>query len=93
MCSGSEAGSYLRLIDSFKAHGPCEACNESKDDKIAEGSACSSLASAYEAMVHPASYRGISLIRNHPPLGPYRRPVPRDLGGSSGGPRGFLEGS
>ena len=27
-------------------------------------------------------YRDTSLIRNHPPLGPYRRPVPRVLGGS-----------
>jgi hypothetical protein len=26
--------------------------------------------------------RGTSLIRNRPPLGPYRRPVPRVLGGS-----------
>jgi len=27
-------------------------------------------------------YRGTSLIRNHPPLGPYPRPMPRVLGGS-----------
>ena len=27
-------------------------------------------------------YRGTSLIRNHTTLGPYRRPMPRDLGGS-----------
>ena len=27
-------------------------------------------------------YRGTSLIRKFPPLGPYRRPMPRDLGGS-----------
>ena len=26
-------------------------------------------------------YRGTSLIRNFPPVGPYRRPVPRVLGG------------
>jgi len=34
MCSGSEAGSYLRLIDScitqLKAQGPSSTCNESK---------------------------------------------------------------
>ena len=37
MCSGSEVGSYLRLIDScitqLKAHGPSRACNESKEDE------------------------------------------------------------
>ena len=27
-------------------------------------------------------FRGTSLTRNHPPLGPYRRPMPRVLGGS-----------
>jgi len=37
MRSGSEAGSYLRLIDSFitqlKAQGPSRACNESKEEE------------------------------------------------------------
>jgi len=28
-------------------------------------------------------YRGTSLIRNHPPLGPYSRPMPRVVGGGS----------
>jgi len=36
MCSGSEAGSYLRLIDSCitqrKAQGPSRTCNESKEE-------------------------------------------------------------
>ena len=32
-------------------------------------------------------YRGTPLIRNYPPLGPYRRPVPGVLGGSWGGGR------
>jgi len=36
-CSGSEAGSYLRLIDScipqLKAQGPSRACNESKEEE------------------------------------------------------------
>ena len=27
-------------------------------------------------------YRGTSLIRNHPPVGPYSSPMPRVLGGS-----------
>ena len=37
MCSGSEAGSYLRLIDScitqLKAQGPARTCNESKEEE------------------------------------------------------------
>ena len=37
MRSGSEAGSYLRLIDSFitqlKAQGPSRTCNESKEEE------------------------------------------------------------
>jgi len=36
-------------------------------------------------------YRGTSLIRKRTPLGPYRRPMPRVLGGSWGGGR-FLMG-
>ena len=37
MCSGSEAGSYLRLIDScitrLKAQGPSRTCNESEEEE------------------------------------------------------------
>ena len=40
MCCGTEAGSYLRLIDScitqLKAQGPSRTCNESKEEE--EGS-------------------------------------------------------
>ena len=32
----------------------------------------------------PISYRGTSLVRNRTPLGPYRRPMPRVLGGPGG---------
>ena len=39
MCSGSEAGSYLRLIDScitqLKAQGPSRTCDESKEEEDA----------------------------------------------------------
>ena len=39
-CSGSEAGSYLRLIDSsitqLKAQGPSSTCNESKEEEEQE---------------------------------------------------------
>ena len=37
------------------------------------------------------AYRDTSLIRNQPPVGPYRRPTPRVLGGSWGDGR-FLMG-
>ena len=37
MCSGSEAGSYLRLIDScitqLQAQGPSRTCDESKEEE------------------------------------------------------------
>ena len=33
---------------------------------------------------HPPVYRGTSLTRTPPPLGPYHRPRPRVLGGSQG---------
>jgi len=45
MCSGSEAGSYLRLIDSgitqLRAQGPSRTCDESKEEE--EGSSPVSL--------------------------------------------------
>jgi len=38
MCCGTEAGSYLRLIDScithLKAQGPSRTCNESKEEEV-----------------------------------------------------------
>jgi len=46
MCSGSEAGSYLRLIDScitqLKAQGPSRTCNESKEEEVEGGRVTSS---------------------------------------------------
>ena len=40
MCSGTEAGSYFRLIDScitqLKAQGPSRTCNESKEEEEAD---------------------------------------------------------
>ena len=41
MCTGSEAGSYLRLIDScitqLEAQGPARTCNEGTDEEEGEG--------------------------------------------------------
>ena len=40
MCSGSEAGSYLRLVDfcitQLQAQGPSRTCNESKEEEEEE---------------------------------------------------------
>ena len=42
--SGSEAGSYVRLVDScitqLKARGPSRSCNESKEEKEKTGLGC-----------------------------------------------------
>jgi len=44
MCSGSEAGSYLRLIDfcitQLKTQGPARTCNESKEEEEEEVEDC-----------------------------------------------------
>ena len=132
-CGGSEAGSYLRLIDScitrLKAQGPSSmTCNESKEAKgiqrpkraghpalpapatahhprnwcltaeqpapaphLAHPEGCAALLIILVTgprVSHPrpteiqrpaGAYRGTSLIRNNPPVGPYSSPVPRDL--------------
>ena len=36
-------------------------------------------------------YRGTSLLRKRTPLGPYRKPIPRVLGGSWGGGRFLMD--
>jgi len=47
VCSGAEAGSYLRLIDScitqLKDQGPSRTCNESKEEEDSSGGLRSSL--------------------------------------------------
>ena len=43
------------------------------------------VSSFFEVATHPPSwcqYRGTLLVRRHPPIGPYRRPMPMILGGS-----------
>ena len=42
---------------------------------------------AQAGMLRASSYRGTSLVRNRAPKGPYRRPMPRVLGGSLVGGR------
>ena len=50
-CNGSEAGSFLRLIDSgitqLKVHGPDRTCNESKEEEE-EGAAAATAATESE---------------------------------------------
>ena len=76
MCSGSEAGSCFRRIDScitqLKAQGPSRTCNESQEEEEVL-----LLAGGHTGInVWVEDYRGTSLIRNRPPpLG-----SPRTLG-------------
>ena len=71
MCSVSEAGSYLRLIDScitqLEAQAPYRACNESQEEEEKLPAA------------HARSCRGTSLIKKRSLLGPYSRPMPKAL--------------
>ena len=83
MCSGSEAGSYLRLIDScitqLKAQGPSRTSNESKEEASpfwVAGPGGGGVAATIARISH---YRGTSLIRKRLPLGPYTRTMPRDM--------------
>ena len=82
MNPATEAGSYLRLIDScitqLKAQGPSRTCNESKEEEE-EASVAMIDMRASSAMNPAMHYRVASLIRNHHPLGPHSRPVPRAL--------------
>ena len=92
MCCGTEAGSYLRLIDScitqLKAQGPSRTCDESKEEEE-------------DLAVHPASHllhrthtrkEGMDHLRssNRPPPRPPPSPrnPPRSPPPPRGGPRG-----
>ena len=54
MCCGTEAGSYLRRIDScitqLKAQGPSRTCNEKKEEKEEETSSERSWGAALELL-------------------------------------------
>ena len=79
MCSGTEAGSYLRLIDScitqVKAQGPSRTCNESKEEERVRNwlfGHCKDVAKsfAFQVTIPPRFLRcHITLIR---PLGGVR---------------------
>ena len=67
MCSGSEAGSHLRLID-FVYHSTLgwRVIRKKKLGDRPPGLEC-------------RVYKGTSLIRNRQPIGPYSRTLPRRL--------------
>ena len=53
-------------------------------DAVPEKRTTSRTSRASSTLIREKGGRGTSLMRNHPPLGPYRRPMPRVLGGSWG---------
>ena len=84
MCSGSEAGSYLRLID-FVYHSTLGLRVIKKKKKV------KGWGFREDSPAHP--YRGISLIRNSAPLGPYSRTMPRALWKLGGGAVSYERGT
>ena len=91
MCSGSEAGysrlkEYLRLIDVVyhSTPGLREIEKKRRCSCFIEKAPLVALLgvgkySSTGLQCNRNLYRGTSLIRNCPPLGPYSRPVPRAL--------------
>ena len=77
VCSGFEAGSYLRLID-FLYHSTL-GLRVIKKKKTEQGGHLHGVAVGGERPRFALLYRGTSLIRNSAPLGPYSSPMPRDL--------------
>ena len=75
MCSGSEAGSYLRLID-FVYHSTLglRVIQKKRRRRRLPGSAARGLSPP-----NTCAYRGTSLIRNSASLGPYSRTMHRAL--------------
>ena len=71
MCCGTEAGSYLRLIDScitqLKAQGPSRTCNESKEEEVSTrwSTTLSSKVNLYHA-INLRALRGENLVTQHP---------------------------
>ena len=81
MCSGSEAGSYLRRID-FAYHSILGLIVIKKKKKhrcapIERAERRSAL--CVVGLGTSPMYRNTSLIRNHLPVGPYSRAMPRAL--------------
>jgi len=75
MSSSSEAGSYVRLIDVVSPNSRLESYNE--EETTRQTPAIKSTASGVPFV--KAVYKGTSLIRNQPRLGPDRRSMPRAL--------------
>ena len=75
MCSGSESGSYLRLIDSVYHSTLVLRVTKKEEEEVGDESRTDPDA----VRVSEWRYRGTSIIRNRPTLGPYIRPTPRAL--------------
>ena len=80
-CSGSEAGSYLRLVD-FVCHSTLGLRVIKKKRRSSENTL---EASGYTQMPPACVDRCTSLIRNSTPLGPYSRTMPQAIWSSFGG--------
>jgi len=72
MCSGSEAGSYLRVID-LVYHSTLGLRGIQKQKKDANTPREREDLTRTDARVSGLKYRGTSLIRKRLPLGPYCR--------------------
>ena len=79
-----KASLFVQHIDTLSACALAQTLGPSA--LIASGSGLSAHRGKRVPLVaRPRDYRGSSLIRNHLPLGPCFRPMPRVLGGSQGG--------
>jgi len=80
MCSGSEAGSHLRLED-FVYHSTLglRVIKKKKTRSCLSVYTTTTSSQGDTKRRASSSYRGTSLIRNHRILGPYSRPMPRAL--------------
>ena len=87
MCCGTEAGSYLRLIDSritqIKAQGPSRTCNESKEE-VRIFDAGLRVQGLVDTSVLPAHRR--NYVRRHTVRNPSRLIPPATYGVTSGPP-------
>ena len=81
ICSGSEAGSYMRLIDVCVPPNFGLEINKEEEDEVSIQRSVEKAGRGGELR----GYRGTSLIRSNPPVGPSSSPMPRDLRGSYGG--------
>ena len=97
MCCGTEAGSYLRLIDScitqLKAQGPSRTCNESKEEVTLSGARAmpATMAWPYRRPSVPSS-KVLTMTPFLPAIRPWRQMTTLPDLRLRGGARGQLHG-